>query len=145
MRLTLTLPMAALLLATLPIPAQNRAPRGQHTPQFDEMTMMAFEKQLKQDGVQHMIPSHNAEQLVLRRVEPSASHRGKSGHGTATVVVAFEISRQGKVLHATAVSGPKQLQPTAISAIEQWVFKPYIQHGQPVPVGTSIQLQVATQ
>lgn len=143
MKLTLTLLIAALFLSAAS--AQNRAPRGQHTPQFDEMLMMSFEKQLKQDGVQQMIPSHNAEKLALRRVEPPASRRGKGGHGTATVVVAFEISRQGKVLHATAVSGPKQLQATAVACIEQWTFRPFLHHGQPVPVGSSISLQIATE
>jgi TonB family protein len=143
-RTAFALAVAAFLLSPLPVSAQGRAPRGQASPQFDQLTMMTFEKQLQQDGVRQMIPSRNAEKLIARRVDPPQPRGNRGQAGMVSVVVAFEIAKDGRVRHATAVSGPKSLQPAAVAAVQQWLFKPFVHNGQAVPVGTSITLRVAT-
>jgi protein TonB len=36
------------------------------------------------------------------------------------------------------VSGPEELAPAAISAVQQWRYRPYFLKGEPVEVATTI-------
>ena len=36
------------------------------------------------------------------------------------------------------VSGPKELQQSALDAVRQWLYKPYLLNGKPVDVKTTI-------
>jgi len=36
------------------------------------------------------------------------------------------------------VSGPKELQQSALDAVRQWTYKPYLLNGKPVDVRTTI-------
>jgi TonB family protein len=118
---------------------------SQSTPplQFDQVTSREFLEQLIQDGVYRFISSGTAESLVVHRVEPVLPRGEMMARVSATVIIAFEISKDGKVRHAMAVSGPKLLQPSVLAAVRQWTFKPYTLSGNPITVATSIQLKVS--
>jgi hypothetical protein len=118
---------------------------GQSTPpqQFDQVTSREFLKQLLQDEVYNFISSKMAESLTIHRVEPVLSHSDITARVSGTVIIAFEISKNGKVCHAMAVSGPKLLQAPVLAAVRQWTFKPYMLTGEPTIVATSIQLTVS--
>ena len=148
-----SLAMVATLLFSTLLPAQGMMPRGSATPQFSQMTMMVFDKQLKQDGVTQMIPTQTAQTLLTHRVDPVLPKTDKKADKSAalnayiqgttltpTVVLAFEIDKKGKVRRATVVSGPQQLQAAALDAVKQWSFKPFIDRGEPIAVGTSFPL-----
>ena len=51
-----------------------------------------------------------------------------------------EISKGGTIQNLHAVSGPPMLYQSAIDAVRQWRYKPYILNGEPVEVETTIQV-----
>ncbi len=55
-----------------------------------------------------------------------------------TVVITAVIGKDGSVESAKAVSGPKELQDSALDAVRQWKYKPYLLNGEPVAVTTKI-------
>ena len=59
------------------------------------------------------------------------------------VIIAFEITRDGRVHRAMAVSGPRLLQAPVLAAVRQWTFKPYPLRGEPTTVATSIPITVS--
>ncbi len=131
---------AFLLLMLLPIPLQAQS---QTTQPFDQVTSREFLEQLLQDGVYVFISSGVAQSLVVHRVEPVMPHGDMMARVSGTVIIAFEITKEGKIRHAMAVSGPKLLQARVLAAVRQWTFKPYVLRGQPITVATSIQLTVS--
>lgn len=117
--------------------AQPAAPE-----QLDQVTSKEFLQQLVKDGVYNFISPGVAQSLVIHRVEPTVLHGNMVGRVSGTVIVAFELTRDGRVRHAMAVSGPRLLQGPVLAAVKQWTFKPYMLNGEPITVATSIQLAV---
>lgn len=138
----LLLAPASVVPAQLPI---AHAPVGA---QFDQMTMIAFSRQLQRDKINQMIPSKKADTLLVHRVMPvlpkpdaKAGQRQIAGK----IIVAFEITKDGRVRHPLAVAGPRELQPYALAAVRQWTFKPYISaQGVPTDVGTIYSMDLST-
>jgi TonB family protein len=124
-----------LILVLLPRIATAQAQPSQ---QFDQVTSREFLKQLLQDGVYNFISSDRAESLVIHRVEPVPPHGAMMARVSGTVIIAFEIAKDGKVRHAMVVSGPKLLQEPVLAAFKQWTFKPYSPRGEPTTVASSI-------
>lgn len=54
------------------------------------------------------------------------------------VVLHAIIGADGKVQHLSVISGPDSLQALAVSAVQQWEYKPFEQNGQPTAVDTTI-------
>jgi TonB family protein len=109
----------------------------------DQATAREFHRQLMDDGIYIFISSKVAESLIIHRVEPVLPHGDMVARVSGTVVVVFEISKDGKVRRAMVVSGPKLLQSPVLAAVKQWTFKPYLLRGEPTGVETSIQLTVS--
>ncbi len=78
-----------------------------------------------------------AEQVVTK-VEPVYPEDAKHAHITGSVVLAAVIGTDGHVDHLTVVSGPQELQKSALDAVRQWVYKVYRINGNPVEVETNI-------
>jgi len=57
---------------------------------------------------------------------------------TGTVVVEVAISREGIVTGARAVSGPDDLRPATVQAVQGWRFGPYTVDGNPAEVTTTL-------
>jgi TonB family protein len=55
-----------------------------------------------------------------------------------TVVLSAVISKEGNVEHLVVVSGPKELQQSALEAVSQWTYRPYVIDGNAVDVDTTI-------
>jgi len=87
---------------------------------LDQFTSKEF--QLIQDGVYRFVAAKTAESLLIHRVEPALPHGEMMARVSGTVIIAFEITKGGKVRHAAAVSGPRLLKPTALEAVRQWIF-----------------------
>jgi TonB family protein len=128
--------LSVLLLA--PAEGQSAPPQ-----QFDQVTSREFLKQLLEDGVYYFISSGVAESLVIHRVEPVLPHGDMMARVSGTVGIAFEITKDGRARHVTAVSGPRLLQAPVLAAVRQWTFKPYLLRGEPTTVATSVQLTVS--
>jgi TonB family protein len=54
------------------------------------------------------------------------------------VVLSITIDKGGNVQNVTAVSGPRELQQSAIDAVRQWKYKPYLLNGDPVEVESTV-------
>ena len=124
-----------ILSALLPTYAPSQTQPSQ---QFDQVTSREFLKQLLQDGVYNFISSTTAESLITHRAEPVTPHGDMMARVSGTVIIAFEINKDGRVRHAMPVSGPKLLQGPVLAAFRQWIFKPYSPRGEPTTVASSI-------
>ena len=126
-----------LLLALFPAFGLAQPEPGQR---LDQVTSKEFLQQLIQDNVYFFIAPKVAESLLTRRVEPvmPLSHGEMMARVSGTVIIAFELTKEGKVRHAMPVSGPRLLRPTVLAAVKHWTFKPYLINGEPITVATSI-------
>lgn len=127
-----------LLLPTLAA-AQMPLAHAPARAQFDQMALIGFQRQLLRDNIHDMIPARTAESLLVRRITPVLPKRDKKAGElpvSGQVMLAFEITKQGEVRHPMAVSGPRELLPYAMAAVQQWSFKPYLSKGVPTDVGT---------
>lgn len=64
----------------------------------------------------------------------------KTARIQGTVVLQAEISKSGTIENLHAISGPPMLYQSALDAVRQWRYKPYILNGEPVEVETTIQV-----
>jgi protein TonB len=54
------------------------------------------------------------------------------------VVLQAEISKNGTIENLRVMSGHPMLVQSALDAVKQWRYKPYLLNGDPVPVETTI-------
>lgn len=66
---------------------------------------------------------------------PEAAH---IAHIQGTVTLQGIIGKDGKLRSLKALAGPEALQGSAIQAVQQWRYRPYLLNGQPVEVQTTI-------
>jgi TonB family protein len=55
----------------------------------------------------------------------------------STVAVETIISEQGQVINAKALTGTPAVRASALQAVQNWRFKPFLHKGKPVPVVTT--------
>jgi protein TonB len=54
------------------------------------------------------------------------------------VLLQAVISKDGSIENLRVISGHPMLVPSAIDAVKQWKYKPYILNGEPVEVDTQV-------
>jgi TonB family protein len=79
--------------------------------------------------------------LLVRQVKPQYPTMARETRVEGDVVLAAVIGKDGTVRDLKAVSGPAMLIASAIHAVRQWRYKPYLLNGEPVEVETEIKLQ----
>jgi hypothetical protein len=112
-------------------------------PVYDQVTSHEFLRQIDQDGIYNFISVKVANPLLEHRVDMIWPHHGMDARVEGTVIVAFEITRDGRVRHPMAVSGPALLRPPVVKAISQWKFRPYVVNGRAVTVALSYPMHVS--
>jgi TonB family protein len=75
---------------------------------------------------------------VLSKVAPVYPADAKAAHVEGAVVLRAIISKTGEVENLQVISGPKELMASALDAVRQWTYKPYLLNGEPVEVETTI-------
>ena len=75
---------------------------------------------------------------ILTKVTPVYPQEAKDGHISGSVVLHAIIGKDGTVEQLTAISGPNELRASALDAVKQWVYKPYLLNGEPTEVETTI-------
>jgi protein TonB len=75
---------------------------------------------------------------IITRTQPVYPPIAKAAHVSGTVVLHAIISKTGTIENLTAISGPAMLQGSAIDAVRQWRYKPYLLNGDPPEVDTTI-------
>ncbi len=76
--------------------------------------------------------------LLVYRVQPVYPVEARREGIQGQVVLRAVISKEGRIADLKLISGPKELAPAAIGAVEQWRYKPYLLMGDPVEVDTEI-------
>lgn len=77
---------------------------------------------------------------LLKQVTPSYPSIAKTAHVTGTVTLHAIISKDGSIEKLEYVSGPALLMSSAMSAVQEWKYKPTMLNGQAVEVDTTVQV-----
>jgi TonB family protein len=75
---------------------------------------------------------------LLHKVSPVYPEDAKKARIQGTVEIEALIGKTGEVERFKVVSGPKELQQSAVDAVHQWIYKPFLLNGEPVEVKTTI-------
>jgi peptidyl-prolyl cis-trans isomerase A (cyclophilin A) len=80
-----------------------------------------------------------AAQMLIQKTPPAHTVK-TTAKISGTVVLQALIGTDGRVKELSVISGPEALQAAALSAVRNWEYKPYQINGEPVEVGTTINL-----
>ncbi|MGH9538882.1 MAG: energy transducer TonB [Terriglobales bacterium] len=83
--------------------------------------------------------------LLIKRVNPIYPADARAAYIQGTVILQAEISKTGDITDLELADGPIELAGSAVAAVRQWKYKPYLQMGQPVAVSTQIQVNYQLQ
>src|SRR5215471_11056437 len=75
---------------------------------------------------------------IVHRVTPVYPQEAKQKRIEGRVLLRAVIDNKGRVVDLKPISGPKELIPASIGAVEQWRYRPYILNGEPVEVETTV-------
>ena len=75
---------------------------------------------------------------ILVKTQPQYPAIAKAARIQGTVVLQATISKEGTIQGLQVLSGPPMLQQAALDAVRSWRYKPYLLNGEPVEVGTTI-------
>ena len=77
--------------------------------------------------------------MVLRKTQPAYPQMAKIARVQGAVVLAAIIGKDGTIqnLHVVSTASPL-LNQSAIDAVKQWRYRPYILNGEPVEVDTTV-------
>lgn len=78
------------------------------------------------------------EGLLLHQVKPTYPPLARQARIQGQVVLEAIIAKDGTIQNLRLVQGHPMLAPSAIEAVKQWRYKPYILNGEPVEVSTTI-------
>ncbi|MFI5117467.1 MAG: energy transducer TonB [Terriglobales bacterium] len=76
--------------------------------------------------------------MLIHKVIPVYPRKARENGIQGTVVLKALIGKDGLIKELKVVSGPEELAPAAISAVQQWRYRPYFLKGEPVEVATTI-------
>jgi protein TonB len=83
--------------------------------------------------------SANAEEgMLTHKVVPPYPEYAKANRIQGQVVLHVIIDKKGKVIEVKPISGHPKLIPTAVDAVQQWRYRPYILNGEAVEVETTV-------
>lgn len=80
------------------------------------------------------------ENQLITKVMPKYPVEAKKARIEGKVVLNAVIGKDGSVLNLKVDSGPRELQQSALDAVRQWKYKPYLLNGEPVEVMTKINI-----
>jgi protein TonB len=76
--------------------------------------------------------------LLVHKVEPLYPKIALAARITGVVQLHAIIGKDGNIKELQAISGPPLLIPSAIDAVKQWHYRPYLLNGEAVEVETSV-------
>ena len=75
---------------------------------------------------------------ILTKVTPVYPEIAKAAKVSGSVVLHAIIGTDGRMKSLAVLSGPEMLQGSAIDAVRQWTYTPYLLNGEPTEVDTKI-------
>lgn len=85
-----------------------------------------------------IVVSHSNEAMLLSKVIPEYPAIAKAAGVQGDVKLHAIISKDGAIQSLAVISGSAMLIPSALNAVQQWKYRPYMLNGQPVEVETFI-------
>lgn len=82
-----------------------------------------------------------AQGLRIKNVSPIYPEEAKFRHIQGTVELKAVINKAGDVADLEVIDGPIELVVSAVNAVRQWKFRPYVLNGEPVAVEGKIIVQ----
>jgi len=76
--------------------------------------------------------------VTIKKVAPFYPRSAYESGIEGTVILQGVISKEGRIKDLIAVSGPQALQQSAIDAVKQWEYEPWILDGAPIEVETTL-------
>lgn len=76
--------------------------------------------------------------LLIRRVQPFYPSLARMSRVSGRVLIHAVIGRDGTIQNMQVVSGNPLLIQSAVDAVRQWRYRPYLLNGEPVEVDTEI-------
>jgi periplasmic protein TonB len=89
-------------------------------------------------AVKPMRVSHWAEGNIIYRVQPAYPPIARLARVQGTVELRAIVSKAGTIENLVVVSGPPTLVKSAIEAVRQWRYRPYLLNNEPIEVETEI-------
>jgi TonB family protein len=78
--------------------------------------------------------------LAISQPQPVYPDEAKAKHIQGVVVLHARIAKDGTVKDLQVISGPPPLLVSAIDAVRQWKYKPYLLNGEPTEVDTTVNI-----
>ena len=78
--------------------------------------------------------------LLIKKVTPIYPDDARITHIQGTVLLLAKISKTGDITDLELLDGPIELAGSAVAAVRQWKYRPYLLMGQPVAVETEIRV-----
>jgi TonB family protein len=75
---------------------------------------------------------------LIKKVVPIYPEEARRAYIQGTVVLQAEIDKAGDITDLELLNGPIELAGSAVAAVRQWKYRPYLLLGQPVAVRTQI-------
>ena len=82
---------------------------------------------------------------LIHQVPPEYPPAARAEHIEGTVELRVLIDKEGKVTEIEPVSGPKELIPAALDAVQQWRYEPALVDGKPSDIRTEIRVNFKSQ
>ncbi len=98
----------------------------------------AADGQAPKKGAPHSIPPETVAQNIVSKVNPKYPPEAKKAGIQGTVELDAVVSKSGHVEKLSVVSGPSELQQSALDAVRQWRYKPFLLNGAAIEVKTTI-------
>lgn len=86
------------------------------------------------------VPAESLRKSLIHRVEPVYPPLARQARIQGTVVLKVTVNKAGEVRATEVISGHPMLVPSALEAVKQWRYTPYMQDGEPVEVTTTIEV-----
>lgn len=128
-----------------PVPVEGPPPAGVTPSAIESSTsipgaVFGGGNKLKVVPVPSAISAGVAEGMLIRKTTPIYPEFAKQGHVTGVVVLGATISKSGTIQGLHVISGPEIFRGSAMDAVKNWRYRPYMLDNQPVAVDTTIKL-----
>jgi TonB family protein len=75
---------------------------------------------------------------LVNKVLPVYPADARKARIQGTVVLQAVVGKDGNVENLRVISGPSQLQQSALDAVRFWTYKPFLLNGDPIEVKTTV-------
>lgn len=121
---------------TLPVSAAHPLLASVALPEPPAMPANAYAG--SEEEKRRQVPSGVMAGNIRSKVNPIYPPEARAAHIEGSVIMKAIIGTTGDITNLQVVSGPAELMKSAVTAVSQWKYAPYLLNGQPTEVETTI-------